>query len=1107
MSFFSRLSLANRGLTALIAVIVTAFGLITIPQLKQQLFPSLDFPAAFVSATYPGASPEVVAAQVTAPIEDALQGTPGLKKVTSTSREGMATVQIEFEFGTPLDDATAKMQSSLNRIAATLPAGVDPQVFAGSTDNFPVVVLAASGGADERALADALAKDVVPAIQGIDGVRSASVTGERAQQLVIAPKPEKLAAAGLSVTDLMNVLKVNGIALPAGTLPDGDKSLTVSVGTPLTTVADLKGLWLKPSAAPGGLSGSAGGPAGAGGPANAGGSAGAGRSTGAGAKPVQLGDVADVTEQLAPATSITRTNGQPSLGIQVLATPDGNAVGISHEIRDMLPELKAKVGGDAQLRPIFDQAPFVEKSIDGLTTEGLLGLAMAVIVILVFLLSVRSTIVTAVSIPLSVIVALIALKIGDYSLNVLTLGALTIAIGRVVDDSIVVLENIKRHLGYGEDRQHAIITAVKEVAGAVTASTLTTVAVFSPIALVGGLVGQLFSSFAITVTVALLASLAVSLTVIPVLAYWFLRPANGNADQEAIRAAAEEKERRSFLQRAYVPMLRFATHRRWLTVSLALMVFVVTGCLGGLLKTNFFDQSGETTVTVTQKMPVGTGLAATDTAAKKVEDVLADTDGVDTYQVNIGSGGAFGFGGGGTSTATFSITLDKDAKALDMQGQLRTKLEALSGVGEIKVDAGSGGGGFSASSLQVIVSADDEDALKSATDQVRQAMAEVKDVKDVTSDLATSAPRVQVTVDRQKAAAVGLTEAQVAQAVAAVFRGVPLGDYTLDGRKQSVVLTFGAPVPASLDQLRKLPIAGPLTLDQVATVTTVDGPTQITRIDGNRSVTVSGTATGSNLGATTQELNTKLTALKLPAGATYTVGGVSADQADAFGNLALALLAAIAIVFLIMAATFKSLVQPLILLVSVPFAATGAIIALLVTDTALGVPALIGMLMLVGIVVTNAIVLLDLINQYRERGASVSEAVIEGGRRRLRPILMTAVATIFALLPMGLGITGQGGFISQPLAVVVIGGLLSSTVLTLILVPTLYTMVEGRRERKAAKRAAAAAPSLENLLEPPAAAPEMPAEVAADVAADGAASALAKHGFSDLPSDDAWSRP
>ncbi|HZM80703.1 MAG TPA: efflux RND transporter permease subunit [Candidatus Limnocylindrales bacterium] len=1018
MSFFSRLSLANRGLTALIAVIVTAFGLMVIPQLKQQLFPSLDFPAAFVSAAYPGAAPEVVAAQVTEPIENALQGTTGLKKITSNTVEGMTTIQIEFDFGTDLDDATTKMQTSLARIDSSLPDGVDPQVFAFRTDNFPVVILGVSGGGGgESQLAEKINKDVLPEIQGIQGVREATLTGARERQLVISPDPAKLATAGVSVADLTNVLRVNGIALPAGTLPDADKALTVSVGTPLTTVDQVRSLWLK-------------------------------GSTG----PVKLGDVAAVTPQLAPATSITRTNGKQSLGIMVLATPDGNAVGISHEVRDMLPELREKIGGGAELNAVFDQAPYVEKSIEGLTTEGALGLLMAVIVILVFLLSIRSTIVTAVSIPLSVIIALIALETFDYSLNILTLGALTIAIGRVVDDSIVVLENIKRHLGYGEDKHRAILGAVKEVAGAVTASTLTTVAVFSPIALVGGLVGQLFSSFAITITVALMASLLVSLTLIPVLAYWFLKPANG-ADEEEVRAKAEAKERRSPLQRTYVPILRFATRFRWLTVLLALLIFGLTTFSGLLLKTNFFDQSGETTLTVTQTMPVGTSLATTDEAAKKVEQVLASTDGISVYQTTLGAGGAFGFGGGGGNVATHSITLEEDAKALEMQTKLRDELAKLSGAGEIKVDAGSGGGGFSASALQIIVQADDEATLKTATEQVREALAEVPDVKDVTSDLSTSAPRVQVTVDRQKAAAIGMTEAQIAQSVAAVFRGAPLGQYTLDGHRQMVVLTFGGAAPTSVDQLKKLPLAGPLTLDQVASVAVVNGPTQVTRIDGERSVTVSGTATGSNLGQTTQDLNTKLESLDLPQGATYTVAGASADQADAFGNLGLALLAAIAIVFMIMAGTFRSLVQPLILLVSVPFAATGAIAALLVTDTALGVPALIGMLMLVGIVVTNAIVLLDLINQYREKGASVREAVIEGGRRRLRPILMTAVATIFALLPMALGITGQGGFIAQPLAVVVIGGLLSSTLLTLILVPALYTMVEGRKERKAEKRA------------------------------------------------------
>jgi hydrophobic/amphiphilic exporter-1 (mainly G- bacteria), HAE1 family len=1024
MSYFSRLSLANRGLTALVAVIVTAFGLLLIPQIKQQLFPSLDFPGAFVSAAYPGAAPEVVATQVTEPIEAALAGTPGLKRITSTSTEGVATIQVEFDFGTDLDDATTTMQTSLNQISSTLPDEVNPQVFAFRTDNFPVVILGASGGGgDESDLADRIRADVLPAIQAIDGVREASLTGARDRQVVITPNPVRLAAAGLGVTDLTTMLRVNGLAVPAGAVPDNDKSLTVSVGTPLTTVDQIRDLWLRPaSAAPGT------------------------------AQPVQLSSVATVSERLAPPTSITRTNGAPSLGILVLATPDGNAVGISHEIRDMLPELRQSLGDGAQLSAVFDQAPYVEKSIEGLTTEGLLGLLMAVLVILVFLLSIRSTIVTAVSIPLSVVIALIALKVFDYSLNVLTLGALTIAIGRVVDDSIVVLENIKRHLGYGEDKHRAILTAVKEVAGAVTASTLTTVAVFSPIALVGGIVGQLFSSFAVTITVALLASLAVSLTVIPVLAYWFLRPATG-ADEETVRAQAEERERRGPLQRTYVPVLRFTTRRRWLTVTGALVLFVLTVGSAGLLKTNFFDQSGETTLTVTQTLPVGTSLATTDEAAQEVEEILGRTDGIALHQVTVGSGGAFGFGGGGTNVATHSITLDDDAKALDMQARLRDALAGLD-AGEIKVDAGSGGGGFSASAIQVIVQADDEDTLAAAAEQVRQAVSGVRDVTDVTSDLTTSAPRVQVTVDRQRATALGLTEAQVGQAVAAAFRGAPLGEYTLDGHRQQVLLTLGLPAPGSVDQLKKLPVApGPIMLDQVATVSTVDGPTQVTRIDGQRSVTVSGTATGSNLGQTTQDLNTALTALVLPEGATYTVAGASADQADAFGNLTLALLAAIAIVFLIMAATFRSLVQPLILLVSVPFAATGAILALLVTNTALGVPALIGMLMLVGIVVTNAIVLLDLINQYRQQGASVQDAVIEGGRRRLRPVLMTAVATMFALLPMALGVTGQGGFISQPLAVVVIGGLLTSTLLTLVLVPTLYTIVEGRKERRAARRA------------------------------------------------------
>ncbi|MFF3864931.1 efflux RND transporter permease subunit [Micromonospora sp. NPDC001898] len=1015
MSLLARFSLANRGLVALIAVVTTMFGLFAVPSLKQQLLPSLEFPGAFVVAVYPGAGPEIVESQVTEPIENSLQGIPGLEGVTSTSREGSATVQVQFAFGTDLDGVVNKMQTALSRIDAQLPEGVDPQVLTGSTDDLPAVVLAAAGGGDERALADKLRDTVVPELESIEGVRTVTVTGTRDQVVTVTPDPAKLAAAKLSPTAIGTALKTNGVAVPAGAVSDGSRSLTVQVGTPVRSVDDLKGIVLAPTAPK--------------------------------AAPVRLGDVAAVEQQLAPATSLTRTNGRDSLGIAVTASPDGNAVEISHEIRDRLADLRSASGAD--LTVMFDQAPFVEKSIESLTTEGLLGLVMAVVVILVFLLSVRSTVVTAVSIPLSVLVALIALWIGDYSLNLLTLGALTIAVGRVVDDSIVVLENIKRHLEYGEPKREAILTAVREVAGAVTASTLTTVAVFAPIALVGGFVGQLFAPFAITVTVALLASLLVSLTVIPVLAYWFLKPKQGGAD-DAARRAAEEKELRSPLQRAYLPVIGFATRgrgTRWITLGLGLLVLLGTFGLSSVLKTNFLDDSGQDTLTVSQQLPVGAGLAATDAAARRVEAVLERTDGVETYQVSAGGSDQPWAGGGGNNAATFSVALDGDTDVAEVKRTLRREFDALGAeVGELSF----GGAQGATNQLAVVVQAADPEVLARAAEQARAAMAGTADVEDVSTTLAERVPRVDVTVDRLAAARVGLSEAAVGQLVAQVYRGVPLGQVTLDGGQQDVVLRGGGKPPTTVEELRALPV-GPVKLDDIADVTQAEGPQQVTRIDGERSVTVTGTATGANLGATSKELQKKLDAIDVP-GASISIGGVSADQEEAFADLGLAVLAAIAIVFLIMVATFRSLTQALILLISIPFAATGAIGLLLVTGTPLGVPALIGVLMLVGIVVTNAIVLLDLINQYRSQGMGVREAVVEGGRRRLRPILMTAVATIFALLPMAFGLTGEGGFISKPLAVVVIGGLLSSTLLTLILVPTLYTMVEHTKESLRARR-------------------------------------------------------
>ncbi|GAA1004124.1 efflux RND transporter permease subunit [Acrocarpospora pleiomorpha] len=1036
MTSLARLSLANRSLVIMIAVVLSAFGAFAIPSLKQQLFPSLEFPGAFVIAAYPGASPDIVEEQVTKPVENSFQGVAGVTEITSTSREGMAQIQVAFEFGTDIDEAIGKMQQSISRIEAQLPANVDPQVLAGSTDDIPVMVIAVSDGGDQQGTLDRLERIMVPAVQGVAGVREAEVTGAREKQVVITPDSVKLAKLGLSPAVIPDLLRANGVAIPAGALVEEGKNLTVQIGDRIEGVEDLKALYLAP-AVPAQAAG--------GQPARPGA---AGARPVAVPKPVTLGSVADIEVKDGDASTLTRTNGKPSLGVSITMAPDGNAVQISHDVRALMPQLVRDLGDTAELTVVFDQAPYVERSIEDLTTEGLLGLTFAVLIILVFLLSIRSTIVTAVSIPLSVVIALIALWVGDYSLNLLTLGALTIAVGRVVDDSIVVLENIKRHLGYGEEKRSAILSSVREVAGAVTASTLTTVAVFLPIAFVGGMVGQLFSPFAITVTVALLASLLVSLTVIPVLAYWFLKAPKISPEQaEAVREEAERKELRSPLQRMYLPVLRFATRRRLITLLIGFAVFAGTMALVPNLRTNFLDSSGQDTIQITQRMPVGTNLETTDAAAAKVEAVLAATPEIASYQVNVGGGGQFmGGAGGSADRASYSVTLADDVDTPVLEEKLRERLSAL-GAGEVVI--GGGGGGFSSDQLQVILQGADNAELKTAATTVAGALAGTPGLRDVASNLEDSAERIEVHVDREKAASRGLTEAAIGQLVAQAFRGAPVGSIDLDGRSSDIVLRTGD-APATLTEVRDLTLptaTGPVKLSSVAEVEKAGGPTQISRLDGERTATVSGTAEASDLGAITATVTEKMKGVKLPAGVSYQIGGASADQEEAFADLGLAMLLAIAIVFMIMVATFRSFVQPLILLVSIPFAATGAIGLLLATDTALGVPALIGMLMLIGIVVTNAIVLIDLINQYREQGLGVVEAVMEGGRRRVRPILMTALATIGALTPMAVGLTGSGGFISQALAIVVIGGLVSSTLLTLVLVPTLYTMVEGTKER------------------------------------------------------------
>jgi len=1053
----AKFSLANRSVVALATVVIAIFGFVTLGSLKQELIPSFETPQAAIVTTYVGASPEVIDSQVSQPIEDAVRALDGLVSSSSTSQSNVSIVRVEFDYGTKTSKVKEDLNAALASIASTLPSEATPKILSGSFDTVPIIALGVSSKNNE-ALGKVLSDVATPLLSSVNGVRDVTVSGIREKRVNLELKKSVLTANGLSQQNIVTALQSNGFVIPAGTIDDKDGSISVDVGTRVESITAFKSLPLISSSSSS-FSGMFGSgttiPSIPGVP-----------SIPAAPKPLlTIGDVATVTYENAPITSISRVDGKDVLTVSITKTQDGNTVSVSHGVQEKVAELKQKLGAGVEIKTIFDQAPYVEKSLEDLTTEGLLGLSFAIIVILVFLLSFRSTAVTAISIPTSVLITFIGLYFLGYSLNLFTLSALTIAIGRVVDDSIVVIENINRHLSYGEPKKKAITSAVKEVAGAITAATITTVAVFLPVALVGGLVGELFRPFSFTFSIALAASLFVSLTIVPVLAYWFMKAPKGTvveldeskavAHAEAAREVEEHKERKSWLQRGYLPILRTTQKHPAITVTASVLVLLFTFSLVPLLKTDFIGGSGSSGFVMDQELKPGATLEQKGKAAAKLEKVALATEGVEVVQTSIASSGdgrvAFGAKAGGI---TIQVIVKDGFEVPAVQNQITEKVKADASLGDVKF--GSGGGGFSGSStIDIKVTAKTDAALEKAVLKVQKSMTSVKDVSEVTNSLASKQRTLRVKVDRKAAAKVGLTENAVGGIVASQMRPSSIGNLNVNG-KATPIYVVQNDLPSTIADVRAIQIpttTGNVSLSSIATIYLTKVPVSLTTEKGERTAKVSLTPSGKNLGAISTEVTDKLAKISLPTGVTATIGGVTASQAESFGQLGLALLAAIAIVFIVMVATFSSIRQPLVLLVSIPFAATGALGLLLLTDTPLGISALIGMLLLVGIVVTNAIVLIDLINQYRREGRPIQEAIMDGARQRLRPILMTALATIFALLPMALGITGGGGFISQPLAIVVIGGLFSSTVLTLIIVPVLYWLIEGGKERKEIRKA------------------------------------------------------
>jgi HAE1 family hydrophobic/amphiphilic exporter-1 len=1015
MSFITRLALHLGPVVILGVIVLFGGGIYAATKVQQDLLPDISIPAVIVITPDPGASPDIVDGQVSVPVVNALEGVSGVDTVQSTSSQSVSLVIVLFKDGTDLKTAQQDVNTALGQARPFLPPTVPAstvQTF--STNSIPILEYAVSADEPLGDLAGQLRGEAVPKLKGLTGVSSVVITGAPTDEVDVTLDPAKLAAHGVTTAQVAAALQQATVVQSVGSLKQGSATIPLQVSGFLTSVDQISGITVAPQAAPGHA-----------------------------AAPVTIGQLGTVVLVSMPADTITRTDGTPTIGLQVIKGPNANTVTVADEVKSALPGIESSVGHGVQVKPISDEATPITQAIGDILREGLLGAVFAVLVIFAFLRSGRATLVAAVSIPLSLMVALIVLWWQGITLNILTLGGMMVAIGRVVDDSIVVLENISRHVAEGENPLVAAYTGAREITTAVASSTLTTVAVFLPIALLTGIAGSFFRPFALTVVVALIASLVTAVTVVPLLASRLLPSMAGKG--------ADRRLQYNWMQRVYVPVIRWATGHRLIAVGLAAVMFIGSMALIPLLRVNLLDQSSSPEFPIAITMPDNSTLAQTDAETQKVESLVRGIPGVTGYQATVG-GIADPFAPPGTvpadPTRAQVLILVQNGQYDNALNGVKRAVGGYVGAAKIEVGEAQNSPNASSSQMQVDVRASDPSTLQSANDEVLTALGSVHDVAGLKSNLVASKPQYQL-IPTARLAGSGLTVQQLALVVAQDVNGLVATQAILPQGPVSVRVQLPPGTADTADSLARLPVPtfyGIVPLSTLAAIQEVSGPQTVNRVNGERDATITGTITGNNTNAVQADVNKALNKVALPAGATVSTGGVFAQLSDVLQQFAFALLAAIALVYVILVATFRSLLKPLVLLVSIPFAATGAIVALVVTNTSLSLPGLIGILMLTGIVVTNAIVLLDLVEQYRDRGLGVHDALIEGGRHRLRPILMTACATMLALLPLAVtgGSGGIGGaFISAPLAIVVIGGLFTSTLLTLVLVPVLYSLVSG----------------------------------------------------------------
>lgn len=1043
MSKIINFSMNNKFAVWLMTIIITAAGLYSGLNMKLETIPNIDPPIITVTTVYPGATPEEVADEISEPIEQKVQNLSGLKTVSSSSFQNASSLQLEYSFSKDLDEAEDDLQEAVNEVS--LPDGAkSPDVSRVNFNAFPVISMSVmNGGGDLAELTSTVEEKIAPALEGLDGVADVQIAGQQVREVRLQFDEEALAERGMNQETVTNIIKGSKVTFPLGLYTFDDTQKSVVIDGNITTIDDLKELEIpvipsqsgQNSAVPQAPQGEEATPQAQNGAA-------AGAEARQGIPTVALGEIADF-EIVADTESISRTNGEESITVQVIKSQEANTVDVVDQVKEQASEFEKELDG-IEFVFTFDQGEPIEESVSTMLNKALFGGLFAVIVILLFLRNLRTTLISVVSIPLSLFIALIVLNQMGITLNIMTLGAMTVAIGRVVDDSIVVVENIYRRMSLKEEKlegKELIRVATKEMFMPILSSTIVTIAVFLPLGLVEGVVGQVFLPFALTVVFALLASLLVAVTIVPMMSHLLL-----NKEQ----AVKSHKDGPGRLATWYRSALNSVLKHKIISSLVAIGVLVGSIAMIPLVGVSFLPGEEEKMVMPTFSPAPGQTLEDVEEIAVKAHEYFEGRENVEVIQYSVG--GENPMNPGASNQAAFFVRYDDGAENFTKEKEQVIKdLKDMTDKGVWNNQDFSSTG--SSSDIQVQVFGDTMDDIKPYIEEVEGILENQKNLKDPDSSLSESYEEYTLVANQEKLSTLGLTAGQVGMELGQNGQRTEITTVKEDGEELQVYIEVEKDNYESFDDLKDKEIQSPtgvaVPINELFTVEEGTTEDTITRRNGKVYGSVTAKATTDDIGSVSADVKEELNKIDHPDSIEISVGGVTEDINESFSQLGLAMLAAIAIVYLVLVMFFGGALAPFAILFSLPFTIIGAVIGLLIGGETLSISAMIGALMLIGIVVTNGIVLIDRVIQKEKEGYSTREALLDAGMTRLRPILMTALATIGALLPLALGFEG-GSIISKGLGLTVIGGLASSTLLTLLIVPLVYEMLSKFQKTKKA---------------------------------------------------------